>query len=409
MAADRREDARYFIALLDAFAREAPPPCRPDADWEALTDWGERHGVAGILGFVADHMPADGGPPPAVRQRLTERWQQTVVTLARQEYATEELLAAFDRGKLSRVPMKGYVLREYYPVPELRTFGDVDLLIREEDRERADELMRREGFACTDKSGTVYTYRRGPYRYELHTRLIPDGFSRIDPDRLPDPWEHTVQADGPYGYRFAPSFHLLYLLLHLCKHLIGNGAGVRMWLDIALLLRRETELDWGWIRQYLQELRLTAFADAVFGICQRWFHTPPPYALSPLPEETYAALAREILQAGTFGKTERNMAVSRLRQQTGRGGDRGARLRALGQFVFPPYRQLKGQYPFLEGRPWLLPVGWCRRYADGVFHRRKKAAGILHGLFREGDAARAQYRLFSELGLTGEESPDKIR
>lgn len=403
MATEREgADARYFLALLDAFASETPPPVRPDVDWEALAGIGERHGVTGILGYLVERMPPDSGPPPAIRQRLVERWRQTVVTSARQEYAMEELCAAFDREKLPRVKMKGYVLREYYPVPELRTFGDIDLLIREEDRERFEAVMGQSGCVCVSRSNTVDVYRKGPHLYELHTRLVPDEVRRIDRDRVPDPWGQTAPADGPYDYRFTPSFHLLYLLLHLCKHLIGNGAGVRMWLDIALLLRREPALEGAWIRQSLAELQLATFANAVFTLCERWFHAPPPYDLDPLPEEALAELEREVLGAGTFGKSERNMAVSRLRQQAGHGGIRRARLRAIGRFVFPPYRQLRRQYPFLEGRPWLLPAGWCRRYADGLFHRRKKATGILRGLWSEGDAAKEQYRLFEQLGLTDE-------
>ena len=43
--------------------------------------------------------------------------------------------------------MKGYYLRECYPVPELRTFGDIDVLIHPEDRARTDDLMKRLGYA----------------------------------------------------------------------------------------------------------------------------------------------------------------------------------------------------------------------------------------------------------------------
>ena len=45
------------------------------------------------------------------------------------------------KSKIPHMPVKGWYLRNLYPVPELRTFGDIDILINKQDRKKADEIF----------------------------------------------------------------------------------------------------------------------------------------------------------------------------------------------------------------------------------------------------------------------------
>ena len=44
-------------------------------------------------------------------------------------------------------------------------------------------------------------------------------------------WEHAVQLNQ-HSYTMDPEYHLLYLLMHIAKHVYGSGAGlVWSWLS----------------------------------------------------------------------------------------------------------------------------------------------------------------------------------
>ena len=43
--------------------------------------------------------------------------------------------------------------------------------------------------------------------------------------------------------------------------------------------------------------------------------------------------------------------------------DRAGEKSSLLQSLFPPVRQLEGQYPYLKKSPWLLPAAWTARLA----------------------------------------------
>lgn len=43
-----------------------------------------------------------------------------------------QVIECLNQKKIFHVLMKGWVLKRYYPILELRTMGDIDFLIREE-------------------------------------------------------------------------------------------------------------------------------------------------------------------------------------------------------------------------------------------------------------------------------------
>ena len=52
-------------------------------------------------------------------------------------------------------------------------------------------------------------------------------------------WRYAEPDDG-LRYRPASDFHFIYAVCHLAKHLYGGGAGLRMYLDIALYMKNES-------------------------------------------------------------------------------------------------------------------------------------------------------------------------
>lgn len=273
--------------------------------------------------------------------------------------AFESLSYTFTERGIEHMPVKGYYLRELYPVPELRTFGDIDILIRPTDRKKAHELMRELGYQTGNDWEPTYSYRKGEEHYEIHTNLMDGNLDdRADLRAYFDTaWEH---AEPDEGLRRRPTadFHFIYIICHLAKHLYSGGAGLRMYLDAALFVRRfDSLLDWNAIRNEFATLRLDKFFDTVMNACRCWFGTE---TMCPLPEPNEKRLMELLsytLSSDLFGHS-RDHAIVQLRNE---GEQSSARGKALLRELFPPASALEPRYTFLRRSRLLLPLAWVVR------------------------------------------------
>lgn len=355
-------EKKYLTHLLRAFVLEQPPQ-RQETDWEKLTQLAGIHNVAGIMGHMAcTYRLCDD---PELRARLRQLTMGTMVSFSRRAAACQRLCAGLREAGIVPVLMKGAVVRDYYPVPELRTFGDVDILIRAEDRQASHEKMLHWGFACETDWGSIYSYRRGDEHYELHTELLEVDIGDQADYRgyFGKVWEHTVpRGDG--CLELSPEFHFLYLLTHIAKHIGGSGAGVRMYLDLAVFIRKlGDKLDWDWIRRELEGLKLLTFAGTAMDAVEQWFGVRCPMERQGSDEALLDRFFDFTMEAGVFGKHNREAGEEVLVRE-GTEGRAGTVLRQ----AFPSAKTLQTRYTYLQKRPWLLPVAWVHRL---VLNRKK--------------------------------------
>ena len=401
------QDQQYFVHLLSSFVNQTEPRLENHVDWESLSHLAKIHSVGGIIAYLLETYPHGEPMDPDMKNRFGSQLYGTILLSTQKEYAMQCLMEAFDQAKIPRVLMKGYIVREYYPVKELRTFGDIDFLIKDQDRNKAHQVMIDLGYTAHTPNGSVWSYKKPNEYYEIHTDILFDMFhGDIDyVAGMSDSWEHTVLKDGEYSYEFTPEYHMLFLLLHLTKHFCTSGAGVRMFMDIALMLKKFPGLDWAYLWAKLKQFQLETFVQHILGLCGRWFDSPLPDGVTAvMPEDVYENLCQFILSAGTFGFYQRESTVSDLRKAYDKAGKRPAwviRLTAVRDFCFPSYFNMRISYRFLDGRPYLLPLAWMVRVLKNIwFFNRKQVPQTVKRL-TETDTAEAekQFDLFSRLGL----------
>ena len=165
------------------------------------------------------------------------------------ENSLEEVTAKLDEAGIWYVPLKGIMLKKYYPKPFMREMVDHDILI---DASRADDvkkIMEDLGFT-TISFGIRHhdEYRKNPVlSYEMHTSLF-------------------VQQTGSKIYEYYRSRKdfsrmedvYLYLVAHEHKHYYKRGTGLRSLLDIYLYLKKEA-LDWDYVKNEAVKLGIGEF------------------------------------------------------------------------------------------------------------------------------------------------------
>ena len=328
---------------------------------------------------------------------LNRQLRQTIFLHNQRYSAFEELSKTLSENGIDHLPVKGWYLRHLYEVPELRTFGDIDVLIQPEDRQKVHALMVSMGFSVQTDWEPTYTYRRGAEFYELHTNLMDaslDGRSDL-PAYFADAWDHAQVVSGRC---FAPEteFHFLYTLCHLAKHLYAGGAGLRMYLDAALFLQRHgRELDWEGIRREMAALKLPEFLDTVLTCCESWFGVTAPWDFSR--SEAADELLTYTLDADLFGKLRDNSVVQmRNRRETAASG---GKVSAVKRILFPPYEALVKRYTYIEGKKWLIPAALLHRAAVNLKNLPARSKTIRTIAVTDRDSVNAYDDFMNRIGL----------
>lgn len=356
-----------LIALLsDALHGKTAERLPEEGELRGLLDAARRHGVAAA---ALAALP-DGGGPQA--RMLAAKLH--AVDMA-QEYEGTALERAMAEAGIPAIPLKGWVAREDYPQPGLRTMGDLDLLIPPERLPQAERVMTGLGYAREEKNFTAYHvgYEKPPcVRAEVHIRLTEEACPLLD-----GVWERAVRLEDG-RMRLSEEDGCLFLLRHAAKHALLGGIGLRYPMDLWVLLRRFSRVPvrWDTLSGGLAELGLTRFAAYSEKLAADWFGSPgATLSAGETDEETLRLWAEFVLRSGAFGDVHGSY-------ENQLAGTSGAALAAAK--LFPARRQMETRYPALRERPWMLGALWVRRLAEKL---------------RDGDAlagARAMARVSGE-------------
>ncbi len=285
--------------------------------------------------------------------------KQQMVAVYRHERINDTYLRLcdlFERSYIPYMPLKGAVIRPYYPEGWMRTSCDIDILVKETDAERAVELVE-QVFGVKENYGkNFHDYSlllEGGVHLELHFH-IKENIPSMDAV-LSTVWEYAHLKEGSgYCYLQSNAFLLFHLVAHNAYHFVSGGCGIRPFMDWWLLNRR-ISFEREEYEALLAEAELTEFASAMDALSDVWFSGAEHTALT-CEMEAY------ILGAGIYGSAENRMVVAREKS--------GGRVRYLLQRIFMPYSSLKIVYPRLEKAPILYPFYTVIRWFSVLFGGR---------------------------------------
>ncbi len=317
--------------------------------------------------------------------------KQMMTALYRYEqtrFAYDELCSTLEISGIDHIPLKGSIIRDYYPEPWMRTSCDIDVLVRKADIERASDILT-ERLAYTDKDlgpHDVSFFTAGGVHVELHYDLLEDDRANACRDVLCEIWSYAQKKDG-YAHRYELDDDMFYFyhIAHIAKHLEVGGCGVRPFLDLWILTHK-VEYDREQRRALLMKGRLLGFAEISERLCEIWFGEGQHDELS-------ARLEDFILCGGVYGTRENKVAVMRTK--------RGSKFRYLMSRIFLSYDVIKYQYPILFKHKWLLPVANIRRWFRLIFCGKAKLS--VYELKKNNEISEDQANevadLFRQIGL----------
>ena len=399
-----RETRDLFLRMVGDFAldrKSVYPDC--SGELEDLLYLAHIHSLEPVVYYMLREQRKQlMEQKPELFQHMQRAYHSAVYMSVTQEASRAEIEEAFQNAGIQLVFFKGAQLRQLYPVPELRTMGDMDCLICPENREKAHRLMCQLGYKRQEQEGAVWVYSMGTIVVEMHTKIARNGLGNgFDyQEFFSDAMEHTKMQNGKLC--FESEYHVCYLIYHIAKHLSSTGAGVRMIADIAAILHCDQgDIDWEFVQRQLEQAQLWETALAIYGLCNRWFGIDTPASYRG-PEWVLDALEAYIVSGGTFGFELRGSGDIYRRNALRESMDRGwrYRLRLMCEYLFPSKAYLTKYFPPSEKHGWLLPVAWLRRCWLGAFRRKHHSIATIRSM-TDGDADRSYWegRMLKEIGL----------
>ena len=323
-----------------------------------------------------------------------------------------EIAREFLADGISFICMKGSAFRDYYPVPELRSMGDVDLIIHPEDIKKADRIMTEVlGYRKFVDHQAVWTYILEQFQFEIHNQMFYENLTNhVDYiSYFEHVWDHCHLApvfgvESPNMYVPDEDFHFLYLMTHTAKHVINSGSGFRAYLDMVMMTKAcKDRLDWSHIEEELEKLKLLEFTKVCFSCCEKWFDVQMPLEKKSLDEKLFREITEKTLRDGIFGfdNAENKPAASTkyIKHSTA-----PYTMAAIGKGIkkiFPPYEdlQLVPWYSFIDGRPWLLPVVWVYRWGYCIVKKLRHSINLLTEPFTKKKEVLERQELIGKWGL----------
>lgn len=271
-----------------------------------------------------------------------------------QDMAYQQMCSVLEEAKIPFIPLKGSVLRTYYPEPWQRTSCDIDILVPESRLyEAADVLVEKLKFSAPQKTDhDLSMFAPGGVHLELH-------YATIDEGRLPEAqavlahvWDDaSVQEEGSVRHWQSDEMFYFYHIAHMAKHFENGGCGIRPFLDMWILNHR-IPYDAQKRDKLLAEGGMLTFAKKMETLCEIWFSGAQTDALSQ-------QVGDYVIHGGMYRNKKNQFAIQRARGKSKFG--------YFLQKTFLPHKELKKYYPVLEKHKWLTPACEFARWMKIIF------------------------------------------
>lgn len=199
------------------------------------------------------------------------------------EQFTRRIADLFDAHNVPYILLKGISLAAFYPVPEYRKLGDVDIYINDKETfEKASTLLLSNGFQKDTEisdhhQGYLYTipatgrtmllelhYRIvGLYQYAPANRTVDDVFAlnAFTPD--------TQNINGRTYTVLPPTQYTFYMIHHMLKHYLYSGFGIRLLCDFTFYLEHfYDQIDFEQIHTWCRVSKIHHLYEMIVESCR---------------------------------------------------------------------------------------------------------------------------------------------
>lgn len=334
-----------------------PLPPLEGTDWACVCAELRHHAIQNL---VTDQMTkAD----PAHKDQYLKRALQGLSHWYRLMREQQTACTLLQEAGIPCTVLKGAAADYAYPRNVHRTMGDIDLIVKPQDFDRAYDLLI-QGGEYVGKDSRHIEIRRNGILLELHQIFSTSN----DPKKraLLDGWimnaidtAETITLEG-YTFPMLPRpVHGLVLLEHINQHM-ESGLGLRQIIDWMMFAHCELT-DTIWEEEYalrIKQLGLETLAITVTRMCQRYLGLRSDLTFCHSADDSLCReLMAHILQQGNFGRKQPH-GQNQILQILSAIKKGPAFFQVLQHNGCQKWEALK-KYPFLKPFAWLYLLCRC--------------------------------------------------
>lgn len=339
-------EGEYLIHLVVCVMKEEQPLEMPEGlDFEKVYSLACYHSVANIAYYGIEKLSRKP------EEELLRKWSQVrdkaIIKDLTQQNEYEQIATKLSEEKMWFIPLKGMILKRYYPQSDFRTMSDIDLLIDEANAPVARKVMFSLGYEVERYgAGAHDVYLKKPVmNVEIHRQLFGvhagKEYNQIFRNIL-----ESCNQSSEYCYEMEINTFFVYMIAHAAKHYDHGGTGLRSFLDIWVFLKKfQEQLDWSRIDEMLQ-------VEDMQEKCHDFMQLPRIFFEDAPCDGKYEEMKAFVMHAGTYG-TLKEMVQQDI-QKKGKAG-------YVFRQIFPTVEMMKSNFPILKKAPVLLPFVWLYR------------------------------------------------
>lgn len=348
-------------------------------DWDKFFTIAQNHAVLPLLYDRLMEEPLSKADRQQVEQVGRRAAQQSYHLLFFSRYVIELLR----QHGIETALLKGPAISCYYPVPELRKSGDVDLLLLEKEKlAQAEKVFKEAGFNIEKKQITNHhlaVETPQGIEIELHTMLAEpfenDEMNRYLERTVLEMKRHVREKEllGMELPVLSDAYNAYYLLIHMLQHFLREGFGLKLLCDWVVfwssgIAKEEMES----YQQLVKESRLEGFSKMITSLCVHFLGLKDIGLCSLFPKDISKEFMRDILEAEEFGKSNRERML--VLQGTG-----------ISDYMREFQHQMHLNYPN-AGKIWILwPALWIATLIRFLYNNRKIRKTSSIKIFRQAE------------------------
>lgn len=302
----------FDLLLVCTCAKAALSRTYSEAEWNDALTLAQEQAIEGVLLSAIERLPDEQRPPKMVLLQWIGSVQMLEPYSIKIEEASNCVVKYFRENGFACNILKGCAVARYYPQPERRSSGDVDVWV-DGGRNKIYGFARK-----FDKEGKLY----GVTYHHIHFHLIDDIHIEVHiwPSYLSSPLRNYrlhkfFHLHRPTMETFMPSlaFDRVFILLHAYQHFCGHGVGLRHIMDYYYVLKRSFEdnlndkdnVEWReetvmWIKK----LGMGRFAAGLMWVLREYFGLGEQYLLMAPDEKEGRFIIQEVMLTGNMGHSD---------------------------------------------------------------------------------------------------------
>ena len=354
-----------------------------DVDLKQLLIMARKHSVASMVCMALEKTAIFANADEAAKKQWLEAKNKAIRKNMLLDAERTAILHELELRGIWYMPLKGSILKDWYPKFGMREMADNDILFDASKRKEVKAIFQGRGYTVKEYNKSNHDeYEKPPiYNFEMHVELYHKIYDTFN-EKYADVKQRLIpDAEVPYRLHFTPEDFYVFVIAHAYKHYSSSGTGIRTLADIYIVNQKlGGTMNWEYVDSELRGLGIFSYERESRELAQKLF------GIAELPTEANLSEAEQqmlayYLGASTYGTIE-NRTLNQMQKLQPDGGAITAHTKRkyLLSRIFPGREWCKACAPTVYKYPVLLPFFWVWRLIYKGITKRKKATQEIKAL-----------------------------